>query len=408
MKKHHIVLSILLAGSSLVQAQELDSWVKAGLENNPGIKAKYLEFEAAMQKAAQVSSLPDPNLNLAYFITTPETRVGSQIAKIGLSQMFPWFGTLKNAGNAAAFMAEAKHMEFVQAQNELRYEIKEAWYSMIEVQAMISIKEENLRILETLKVLSTASYKNGKGSMVNIIRADLMIEAIRTDIQILNLKLLPLRSTFNNLLDRSDTLPVELPVTFPSYKEVVALGKDTAFAGHPMLNAIDQMSKATRSAEVAQRKMGLPKFGLGLDYVIVAERSDMMVEDNGKDIFMPMVNVSLPIYRKKYKAAIKEQQLKRSALDQMRNEKINDLSAMYDMAAFKLSRSLEMIRLSEQQLERTAQALNLIQADYKNSGKDFEEILRLQQELLKHQMSIAEASKELFTAIAKIEFINGK
>merc|ERR1711974_383443 len=54
-----------------------------------------------MQKVAQVNNLPDPTFSFGYFISPVETRVGPQRAKVGLTQMFPWFGTLKTAGKCS-------------------------------------------------------------------------------------------------------------------------------------------------------------------------------------------------------------------------------------------------------------------------------------------------------------------
>ena len=47
--------------------------------------------------------------------------------------------------------------------------------------------------------------------------------------------------------------------------------------------------------------------GFGLDYIPVEKRPNMDFADNGKDIFMPMVSLSLPIFNKKYK--LKKSQL---------------------------------------------------------------------------------------------------
>ena len=59
--------------------------------------------------------------------------------------------------------------------------------------------------------------------------------------------------------------------------------------------------------EVA-RKQGLPKLGVGLDYVFVGTGMNNF-PDSGKDVIMPMVTVSLPIFRKKYDAAVTEAKL---------------------------------------------------------------------------------------------------
>jgi outer membrane protein, heavy metal efflux system len=109
MKQYIAILMAMLLYSSMGFAQTLDDYFKIAAENNPGLQAVYKEYEAALQKVPQVSTLPDPVFSFGYFISPVETRVGPQQAKFSLTQMFPWFGTLKAQGDAAALMAEAKY-----------------------------------------------------------------------------------------------------------------------------------------------------------------------------------------------------------------------------------------------------------------------------------------------------------
>ncbi|HAH57765.1 MAG TPA: TolC family protein, partial [Bacteroidales bacterium] len=105
--------------TSPVTAQTLQSYQQIASQNNPGLQAKYKEFEAAMQKVPQVSSLPDPNLSFGYFIP----KMGSQRAELTLNQMFPWFGTLGAQADAATLMAEAKYQAFLDARNQLFFQV---------------------------------------------------------------------------------------------------------------------------------------------------------------------------------------------------------------------------------------------------------------------------------------------
>src|SRR5690606_33181569 len=120
----------------------------------------YKSFEASMQKITQVSSLPDPNLSIGYFISPVETRVGPQRARFSLSQMFPWFGTLKAQKNAATFFAESKYQEFLDARNKLYYQVSSAYYPLYELNRLISIEEENQRILSSYKDIATTQFQN--------------------------------------------------------------------------------------------------------------------------------------------------------------------------------------------------------------------------------------------------------
>jgi hypothetical protein len=55
------------------------------------------------------------------------------------------------------------------------------------------------------------------------------------------------------------------------------------------------------------KKMSYPMLGVGLQYSVIGKRMDMghaglpVTEMNGMDMIMPMVSISLPLYRSKYK-----------------------------------------------------------------------------------------------------------
>lgn len=74
--------------------QTLDDYLVIAAENNPNLKAKYFQYQAALERVPQVGSLPDPQLGFSFFIMPMERYMGNQIGTISLMQMFPWFGTL--------------------------------------------------------------------------------------------------------------------------------------------------------------------------------------------------------------------------------------------------------------------------------------------------------------------------
>jgi outer membrane protein TolC len=112
-----IVLAFAFLASINNDAQTLDDYLAIAEKNNPQLKAKLQEFEAAIQRVPQVSSLPDPSLNVSAFGQMVETRVGQQMARFSLSQMFPWFGTLAAQKDAAALAAEAQYAAYLDARN---------------------------------------------------------------------------------------------------------------------------------------------------------------------------------------------------------------------------------------------------------------------------------------------------
>ena len=144
------VLAIGLIGMlsfTAASAQSLDDLMEKAVAENLELKVLEQEYLAALEKAPQVSQLPDPELGLGAFPLPVETRLGAQTARLSATQMFPWFGTLAAKGEMATLMAEAKYQVFLNARNELYYKVKAAWYPLYEVNRTLLLQEENRDIL---------------------------------------------------------------------------------------------------------------------------------------------------------------------------------------------------------------------------------------------------------------------
>ncbi|MDX8339823.1 TolC family protein [Draconibacterium sp. IB214405] len=408
MKKITTIIIVFISALTTVQAQTLSDYFEIAAENNPGLQAQYKDFEAALQKVPQVSSLPDPTFSFGYFISPVETRVGPQRAKFSLSQMFPWFGTLEAQSDAASLMADAKYQAFLDARNRLYYSVSEAYYPLIELNRLKAIEQENIEILQSYKTISNSKFKNGVSPMTDVLRVDIMLKDAQTNLRILTKKEKPLLVTFNNLLNRDENETVVLQDSLTMELLPENFRRDSLLTNNPMLDAIDLKQQASAKSELAARRQGLPKLGVGVDYAIVGKRTDMEVNDNGKNVFMPMVSASIPIFRKKYRAAEKEAQLTQEKYSFQKEETINSLTSGYESIWFQIQQQKDLIDLYEAQILESNQTLNLLFSAYGNSGKDFEEVLRMQQQLLKYEKMKAMAETQYQTALAKLNYITAK
>lgn len=402
------IIMLLTLESSVGYAQTLNEYLKTAAENNPGLQAKYKEFEASLQKVPQISTLPDPIFSFGYFISPVETRVGPQRAKFSLTQMFPWFGTLKAQGDVAVLLAEAKYQSFLDTRNQLYYQVAAAYYPLYELNQWKKIEQENIDILESYKNIADSKFKNGTAPMVDVLRVDIMLKDATTSLSILNEKEKTLRTTFNKLLNRDENEGITIKDSLPAETLPANFQKDSLLLNNPMLNALDLKVKASEAGERAAQRQGLPKVGVGLDYVVVGERTDMALSDNGKDVLMPMVSVSIPLFRKKYDAAEKEAQMIQESYAFQKTEVENSLTSSYEMAWFQIQQQMQLLSLYEQQIQTSQQSLNLLFTSYGNSGKEFEEVLRMQQQLLKYEKMKATAEVQYQTALAKLNYLTAK
>lgn len=406
MKRFTLYTVFYFLSAGLVHSQSLlDNYVQVAEKNNPGLKAKYAAFEAAIQQIPQVSSLEDPTFTVAAFGQMVETRVGQQMARLSLSQMFPWFGTLAAKKNVAAAQAESAYQSFLDARAELDYRVRSAYYPLVELQQLIDLQQENLDILSTYKAITTSKFQNGKGSLSDALRVDILSNDASTEIQILEDKKKPLAYAFNKLLNRDENEAIELIEAF-ALPGSETISKDSIL-NHPKLQELRNRTATAIAQENLALKQGLPKLGLGFEYIITAERQGVSMPENGKDAYMPMFTVSLPIYRKKYKSAVKEAQLMQSAFTEMEHDTENMLMSEYEMVVFELDRMKRQIELFDKQSTQTQQIINLSLTAFSNSESGIEEILRLQQQLVKYKINKVAALRDYHTARAKLIYITG-
>lgn len=385
------------------QPNHLDRYFKIAVENNPKLQAEYKAYEAVLQKLPQASSLADPNLSIGYFISPVETRVGPQLARFSLTQMFPWFGTLKAQENVVALEAEARFQSFLDARNKLYWEVASKYYPLYELKKLVQIEKENIEILKSYKSLAERKFSSSSGSMVDVLRVDIMIDDAETNLEILEQKEKPLLTAFQNVIN--EEVELEIPEDLTPLNFEASLVKDSLFDDHPLIQSLEYKMLSAEANERVAQKQGLPKIGLGLDYVIVGERQDMDLADNGKDVLMPMVTVSLPIFRKKYNAQKKEAQLMQESYELQKQNVKNQLDTDYESTVFEIEKQLELLNLYERQIKKTENTLEIIWKSYSSSGADFEEVLRIQQQFLKYRKLKVKAESEFCIAIQKYNYL---
>ena len=395
-------------GSAQSFSQTLDDYLQTAAENNPKLKSAYAQFEAAMQRAPQVSSLPDPSVTMSAFGRMIETRVGAQEARFSLSQMFPWFGTLQAKEDASVLMAEAKFQNFLDMRNQLFFEIKSVYAELYAIKETIQLKKLNLTILDSYHELSLSRFKSGHAPMVNVIKVDIQREAAITEIELLEEIMKPLETRFNLMLNREPDIAVQIQDTLMFKNYEILMDPKELFENHPSITGLEKQKESYEMQQIVAQKEGSPMLGLGIDYSIISKRTDANPEMNGQDAIMPMLTMTLPIFRKKYRAAKKEAEFMASSMEQEQEAQKNELQSAYELTLYDLKKAEQLIALYEKQLVSSGQASKLLISGFSNSIIDFEEVLQMNQDILMLQTQEVEAIKNGFKAKAKLDYLISK
>ena len=148
--------------------------------------------------------------------------------------------------------------------------------------------------------------------------------------------------------------------------------------------------------------MGYPMLGLGLNYSLISKTQFPMGSPsmNGKDMIMPMVVFTLPVYRKKYNAMQNEAELMKTATSQNYQATSNSLQAEYYQAVQLYQDAQRRIRLYDNQYLLASKSLDLMLKSFSVSSSSLTDVLRTRQQTLDYELKQVEAIADLSTAFA--------
>ena len=413
MTMHKLYKASLLTGLFLIllfqagKGQNLNEYLEMAGENHPGIRAAYDEYYAALEKVPQVGTLPDPKLSFGYFISPVETRLGPQQFKVSLLQMFPWFGTLQEKEKMASEQARVKYQQFINKRNQVYKQVKTEWYRMYKTLEAIRITQENLEILNTLKKLSRKNYENDKAPMTDLLRIDVNVREQENRLSELKERLSSQKTDFNLLLNRQPGDSLAMPNTIQADTFDTVAYRDS-LNRNPGLKALENKETALQHQYEVDRKQGYPNISLGLDYAVIGKRQDMQVDNSGRDVIMPMVGISIPLYRNKYNAMKEETSHQIQAVQSLQQEKMNSLSSQYKQKEEQYINALRDIDLYRRQVQETERIYSLLKTKYSADGEKFYELLRTRLMVLEYQLKLQKARANRNIAVADLEYLTNQ
>ncbi|MFC3414954.1 TolC family protein [Algoriphagus hitonicola] len=440
------------------KSQTLDDYLIQAAENNPGLRASYARYEASMERINQ-PSLPDPELQAGIFLKPMERFMGNQSADLRVMQMFPWFGMISTQKEELGQMAQVDYQLFLEQKNQLFYQVKSTWYELIRLQEEIFISEENLNYLEKYKRLALIKYQVGQSNsssptemaekpvatssasqssmetmggktsdesmakpqsevmassqmssaegMNQVLQIQIEIEELENQIEQLTADLEPLQIKFNQLLNREQEAKIPLPEELETVKLNLDRKQvlDSIYRNNPMISMYDaELSALDQQAKMAKLE-GKPMLGAGVNYMLFSPRPESGMQMGGQNMVMPMVSMTLPIYRKKINSKIKETELlKKSAFH--RQEETKNLLAMEWSNAFRnWENANRQLELYEAQIKLVEQQIQLLTTAFSSNSTELDLVLRTQQRLLEYKLKRVNAINLQYQSLSMLEML---
>ncbi len=461
-----IVLSMLPKHGSGQTADSLSHYLEVAGRNNRNVKADFLLYQAALQKVPQAGAYQDPQLEMGFFLKPMELVDGRQVAQFKLMQMFPWFGTRKAARTEAQQMAQMTFEKFRETRDNLFFDVYSQWFVLCQLQQQIRNSLENQQLLEQLHSLAVRKFSspsgNGSysiptpaprpanssqsnsssgmamggnsvssapssssgmnamaspaampassGGMSDVLRIELEQAESDNSIESLQSQLRAEKAKFNALLNRPADASVLLPDNFeklPFLLDVEAANRQMN-SNNPMLAMIDAEKRSFEAKAVMDKKMGYPMFGIGFQYMLInkaATNSSSMNESSmgGMDMVMPMVSVTIPLYRNKFKAQQRETEFRRQASIEKQEATRQQLTAQLFSEKQALGNADRKIALMDKQTALARTTYQLALQEFASEKNDLSNVIQIQRQLLDYQLKKSEAIADYNTRVAAIK-----
>ena len=385
----------------------LQQCVDRALEANPAIQEMLARSRAAQLRVPQVTSLPDPMLNVGQAIQRPETRVGSQLNTLSVSQVLPWFGKLDLRGQMATQEAIASSQLHVARQRDVIAAVKRAFYDLAYVDAAVAISQEERALLDHYEQLSQSRYSTGQGLQQAVIKIQAEITKVTSRLDTLNQQRITLVTRLNTLMNRPpDTaVPpvarVSLPDVALDLGELYRLGEQHR---QELLASRALIERSERGIDLAKKDYW-PDVAIGASYTNILGRDVLQPPpDNGKDALTISVGVSIPLWREKFRAGV--QRATEETLAQRRNYEAvqNEVEfAVRDQAA-RLETLRGQVRLfNDVLIPQAEEALRSTESAYQTGQVGVLDLLDSERVLLQVRLGNARQEADLLVALAELE-----
>ena len=380
-------------------------YIAEAIRNNPGLMSEYQAYQAQMTNAQGAGILSDPQLSVGLFPQAMHHVNGKQLATITIMQMFPWFGTLKAGREQMEYKAQEAYQKFREKSLSTAFNVEKQWYSILATQEKVKAVKQKRALLNDIKKVAIYLYKNytaGRDTkMSDQLRLDAEEERLKEQTESLETQLTLQKQQFNITMHRQPNAALSLPDSIP-LRQMPTFNWTEIERNNPKLAQYSAIQKAFKSQEEQTRAKGMPMIGVGLQYMLNGKVDmPMMPNMNGKDMVMPMVSVTIPIYRKKITSAIHSAQLMERSAAYNYQSQLDALQSTYlsiEQRADDIKRKLKLYESEVSLLNRT---LELMQKEYATGATSLTDILQTTRESIDYDLLKAEANAQYNTITAE-------
>ncbi len=374
----------------------LDDYLRHAFAHNPGLRVAFERRQAALERIPQSKALDDPELTFEYFLEQKDTRY-----QAGLTQSFPAFGTLRLREKRAAAEAEAAGYAAEAERLALFDRVIKGFHEYHYLSRATQVTEEAHRLLADLEQVVDTRYRTGAATFSDLIKTQVEKDRIASDLESLRDERASQSAGLAALLN----LPVYDVLPWPKATSSGPANMDTDTLDdmlgelNPELKAAGAMLAAETFREQLARRNYLPGIMLGANWMAMPGEDG---QGDETDVSV-MAGITLPLWRGKYRAEIREAEAMRRAAAGERDNIQNMLKAELSMAIVRFRTAERRMALFRGSLiPKAEQALEVAQQDFSSGKVDFMTLIDARRTWLEFRLMLERATADREIAMGEI------
>ncbi len=389
--------------------QPVDFFVRQALAAHPKIRAARQRVAAELDRIPQVTALPDPQFNNTFWPlhdNATQTAAGRIANQMSLQQGVPFPDKLRTKGAIVSREAQMAQAEVERIERQVTESVRLAYYEVWYATRAIQIIEETRDLVDDLTKVAEARYRAG-GTQQDVLRAQL--ETDRLDDQLVQLQKQKemsqadlaalLQQPTSLLAEATDELGVaDAPMQLDALIE-------QAEQCNPSLRGLAAEIQRDRQKQRLACLQQYPDFMVGLNWGIVSDNHNVISPvANGNDNLSITFGTTLPIWREKINAGVREANRRTSSTRQRLEAERDEIYGRLRRLLAQADSFVEQTKIYEERLvPRTEDTLKLTIADYRGERSDFFTLIETYRELLMFEIQLARINASLAGTIAQID-----
>lgn len=396
-----------IAGSPPSPHDSLATYIAVAIRNSPTVIGEYNAYKAQVMDACGAGSLGDPTLQVGVFPKAMQHVNGKQVATFTIMQAFPWFGTLKAGRESIEYKAESSYQKFRADGINLAYDVQRQWYAVLATQEKIKAVEGKLKLLQDIRRVTLLAYKTQSGvkalKMSDQLRIDAEEESLKEQAESLRDLLSLQKEQFNITMHRDASSPLCLPDSI-ELREMPVYSLEDIERNDPFLQKAVADGKTFEAQEKLAAGKGKPTVSVGLQYMLNNKvMQPVMADMNGNDMLMPMVTVSLPIYRKKTNMTKKAAELNRVSAEYSYVSRQDALKSQYLSISQRAADAMRKVDLYGKEVQLLDRTLSLMNTEYSAGTTSLTDLISINRQYIDYALKKTEAYAQYNTIVAEYE-----